>query len=437
MAPSQIRSDGQLNRLRLRLTAWYALTFAIILTLLGGGLFIELQRQFSGQLTDSLTDAVSELERAATIREMEEHAEGHVVDAVDELRIPDRYLYLLSASGRPIKPDTASAWIRKAALTAAKGRPIFSESVVAPEVTFQLYAKKFTLKSGAKLVAVAVADKVEMEDKYADLITAFSAAALFALLLVAGGGWLLMRKSTAPIEDSIAHMRRFMADAAHELRTPISVARTRAEVALENPRDAATYQAALRGIASETVRIGKIVENLLTLSRADSGDERIVRKVIYLDDVVVDAAEAARFLAAPRNIDLRVDKFEEAKILGDAELVRQLVLILLDNAIKFSPDGGRVSVCVGVVDGFAELEVEDQGPGIPADHLPHIFERFFKGDIARTKTDPATDAIVGQGAGLGLSIAQWITESQNGTITVASRPGEGARFRVRFPPVSG
>lgn len=405
--------------------------------LLAGGLFIELQRQFSVQLSESLKDAVIELQRAATIREMEQHASGRVVDAVDELRVPDRFLYLLSPSGRPIKPDTAAAWIQSAARAAAKGRPVSQEAVVAPDVTFQLYAKRFVLQSGTELIAVAVADKVEMEDEYADLITAFSAAAVFALILVAGGGWLLMRKSTAPIEQSIAHMRRFMADAAHELRTPISVARTRAEVALENPRDAATYEAALRGIASETVRIGKIVENLLTLSRADFGDEHIVRKLVYLDDVVVDAAEAARFLAAPRRIDLRVDKFEEARILGDAELVRQLVLILLDNAIKFSPDGGRVSVCVGVVDGYAELEVADQGPGITPEHMPHIFERFFKGDGARTRTDTGANANVGQGAGLGLSIAQWIAEGQGGVITVASQLGQGAQFRVRFPAING
>jgi signal transduction histidine kinase len=224
-----------------------------------------------------------------------------------------------------------------------------------------------------------------------------------------------------------------MADAAHELRTPISVARTRAEVALENPRDAATYEAALQGIASETTRIGKIVEDLLILSRAEAGDQPVIRKLVYLDDVVMDAVEAAGFLAAPRNIELRVDKFEEARVSGDPELIRQLVLILLDNAIKFSPRGSRVSVRVGVVNGQAEVEVEDQGPGIPEEQLPHIFERFFKGDVARTKTESGVSADGGQGAGLGLAIAQWIAGIQDGSITVKSLLGAGATFTVRFP----
>jgi signal transduction histidine kinase len=272
-----------------------------------------------------------------------------------------------------------------------------------------------------------------MEEKYADLIAAFSAVALFALILIAAGGWLLMRKSTAPIERSIAHMRRFMADAAHELRTPISVARTRAEVALEKPRDAAAYELALRGIAAETSRIGKIVEDLLTLSRVDAGEDSVARNLVYLDDVVADAASAASILAAPRNIVLEMQKFEETRVIGDAELLRQLVLILLDNAIKFSPEGSTVSLRIGIVDGLAELEVADQGPGIPAEHLPHIFERFFRGDIARTKTHGQGLKIGGQGAGLGLSIAQWIADAHGGSILVKPGAAGGSRFMVRLP----
>lgn len=431
MDSRQIQSD-RLNHLRMRLTLWYVGTFAVILALLGGGLFIQMQRQYVNDLNQSLTAAVSELERAARIREMEANAEGGVVDAVDELRVPERFLYLLTETGRPVKPDTAAHWIQAAARSAGHGKPVFAEASISDEVVYALYAKPFVLASGEKLVAVAVADKVEVEDKYSDLITAFSAAAVFALILVAGGGWLLMRKSTAPIERSIAHMRRFMADAAHELRTPISVARARAEVALEKPREAAVYESALRGIASETNRIGKIVENLLTLSRADAGEDVVKRELVYLDDIVVEAAGAARLLAAPRKIDLRVEKFEEARIVGDAELLRQLVLILLDNAIKFSAEGTTVAVCVGIVDGYAEVEVEDHGPGIPPDQLPHIFERFYRGDAARTKTG-SSDGMSGQGAGLGLSIAQWITEAHGGNIFVHPVHEGGTRFVVRFP----
>src|SRR5437016_5819744 len=134
-------------------------------------------------------------------------------------------------------------------------------------------------------------------------------------------------------------MRRFMADAAHELRTPITILRTRAEVALaqerETARDAATFQA----IEREAARVGGIVGDLLTLARADSGERPVVREPLYLDDVAAGAVDAVRALATSKGITLEVGKFEEAKIAGDGALVRQLVLIVLDNAIKFTPAG--------------------------------------------------------------------------------------------------
>src|SRR5438477_17645 len=122
------------------------------------------------------------------------------------------------------------------------------------------------------LVAIVVGNNVELQDRYAALIAAFGGAGLAALLLVAAGGWLLVRKSTAPVEATIEHMRRFMADAAHELRTPLTVLRSRAEVTLQQPRDAATYVAALGGIEREAKRLGSIVEDLLILARADAGE---------------------------------------------------------------------------------------------------------------------------------------------------------------------
>lgn len=423
----------RLVRLRLRLTIWYFATFSLIILLLGFELFVVIRHQISQQLDDSLHDATQELVRAARIREIEAtSARGRVIDAVDELNIPDRMLYLLDTRGNPVKPATADTWIRSAAVEAAtrKDGQITVQSATPDDKTLRLHALRFSLKSGTPLVAVAVADRVELEDKYADLIAAFAGAAFAAVLLVAAGGFLLVRKSTAPVERSIAFMRRFMADAAHELRTPITVLRTRAEVTLQNQRDSAEYVSALTSIESEARRLGGIVDSLLALARADAGERPVARQHFFLDDVAVDAAGAERLVAAQKHVELTLDQFEEAPVEGDPDLIRQLLMILLDNAVKFTDSGGSVRVRVSMVEGAATFTVEDTGIGIKPEELPRVFERFFRGETAQSRT---------HGAGLGLSIASWIAREHNAEISLKSEPGKGTKATLVFPrpPASG
>jgi signal transduction histidine kinase len=423
-----------LAKLRLRLTAWYLATFGAILVLLGGGLFVVIRHQLSRQLDDSLHDAMVELARAARIREMEaKTARGQVVDAVEELRIPDRSLYLFDTAGTPVKPDRADGWIREAALRAARQGSVETEHASSDDRWLRLLAERFTLGNNTPMVAVAVADQVELEDRYASLIAAFGVAAAIALLLVSAGGWLLVRQASTPIERSLDHMRRFMADAAHELRTPLTVLRSRAEVALQQTRPAADYESALRGIETEAQRLGRIVDDLLTLARADAGQRPLARDRVFLDDVALDAAGAARVVAQAKGVTLGVDEFDEAPVEGDATLLRQVVMILLDNAVKFTPAGGTVRVRVGTPAGRPTLVVEDSGIGIAPDQLPHVFERFYRGDPARPRVDASTTSA--DGAGLGLSIAKWIAEAHGADITVTSEWGQGTRVMLRFGPI--
>jgi signal transduction histidine kinase len=420
-----------LARLRLRLTAWYAATFCGILALLGGGLFLVVRHQLSRQLDASLLEATAELVQAARIREMEARTvQGSVVDAVDELHIPDRRLYLLDIAGRPVKPVRADEWIQDAGRRAARAGRFDGEHATTDKQSLRLHAERFRLSSGVPLVAIVVGNNVELQNRYAALIAAFGGAGLAALLLVAAGGWLLVRKSTAPVEATVEHMRRFMADAAHELRTPLTVLRSRAEVTLQQPRETATYVAALSGIESEARRLGRIVEDLLTLARADTGERPVERRRIYLDDLALDAIQAAQAVAETHGITLEVDEFAEAPVQGDAALLRQLVMILLDNAVKFTEPGGRVRIRVGGPASRPSLVVEDSGIGIPEDQLPHIFERFYRGDAARTRVRPSRS---GEGAGLGLSIARWITRVHDADIRVTSAAGRGTRVEVHFP----
>ena len=414
-----------LARLRLRLTMLYLGVFTLILGLLGGGLFLTVRRQMSRQLDVSLKAATAALERAAQIREAEQaNARGAVVDAVDELHVPGRTLYLFDDAGQPIKPAAAPSWIQDAARTAARDGRADREWESPDERTLRLHAERFKGNSGSGYVAVAVADRVELEDQYSSLIETFAAAALVALLLVAGGGYLLVRKSTAPVERSMDQMRRFMADAAHELRTPITLLRTRTEVALSQDREAARDATTLRAIDREAAQLGKIVGDLLTLARADAGERTIAHAPVYLDDVAAEAVEAVRTLAEQKRVAVAVGRFEEARVTGDAALVRQLLVIVLDNAVKFTPGGGKVTLDVATEDGRATVVIADTGIGIPVEQLPRVFERFYRGDPARHEAD---------GAGLGLAIARWIADAHGARIELASPPAGGTRVTIVFP----
>jgi signal transduction histidine kinase len=417
-----------LATLRRRLTLWYAATLGLTLLLLGGGLYWMIHAQLAEQLDDSLRDATREVVRAAHIREIEAATtHGAVVDAVEELRIPDRTLYLLDTLGVPVIPDTASHWVREAAQRAARAGAITQEFEVGEEHMLSLHAERFRLASGQPLVAVVSADQIELTDRYAALIAAFGGAALAALVLVAAGGYFLVQKATAPAERSMAYTRRFMADAAHELRTPIAVLRTKADVALQEPRSSEHYAETLQGMGREAQRLGRVVDDLLMLARADAGERATERAGFFLDDIVLDAAASLRTLAVAANVAMIVDEFEETRVVGDAGLVRELVVVLLDNAVKFTAPGGTVRVSVSPQPQPTVI-VQDTGRGIPADQLPHVFERFYRGDESRSREG---------GAGLGLSIAQWIAEAHEAKLVLTSEAGAGTRATLVFPVVGG
>jgi signal transduction histidine kinase len=397
--------------------------------MLGAALFAAIAHQIAADLDASLHAATGAIAQAAAIREVEAvSAKGAAVDAVEELTIPGRSLFLFDSAGSPLTPSTAEAAVegvaRQAAHTGAADRHFKRRVHGQPERDLQVHAERFTLRSGNRYVAAAVADRVELEDRYAALIGGLAGGAAIALLLVAAGGWFLAGKSTAPIERSMTQMRRFMADAAHELRTPVAVLRTRADVALQLERDPASYVAALAAVGVEAERIGSIVDDLLTLARADAGERPVVRERVYLDDVALDAVDGVRVLAERRGVELAVPEFEEAAVDADPVLLRQLIVIVLDNAIKFTPAGGRVSLRVRAEGGrSALLLVEDTGIGIPQPELGHIFDRFYRGGDARARED---------GAGLGLSIARWITDAHGAAIEVTSTPGRGTQVAIRF-----
>jgi signal transduction histidine kinase len=412
--------------LRWRLTAWYVGGFSLLLLALGAGLFALIARQISTDLDRELLSAVRDVGRGARIEQASgSTAQRALALATDEANGPDHLLYLFDARGGPVFPaQLTDPAIGAAALRTLRRGSDRGSFRSASGQLWRSYGERFEPGGGLRFAIVAVADAQGVEQQYERLIEAFVLVGLLALIPVALGGYYLAGISIAPVERSMEQMRRFTADAAHEMRTPVAVIRGRAEVALEQAREGAGYEAALREIAHEAELLGSIVGDLFTLARADAGQRPVRHEALYLDDLVSDAVSAAGVLARARGVSLEIARFEEAAAFGDPALLRQLVMILLDNAIKFTPAPGAVRVDVFAEGGRAELVVSDEGIGIPADALPHVFERFYRADQARERAG---------GAGLGLAIAAWIVESHRASISVQSEGGRGTRITVRLP----
>jgi signal transduction histidine kinase len=225
------------------------------------------------------------------------------------------------------------------------------------------------------------------------------------------------------LEAAYRQQQRFVADASHELRAPLTVILANLELLERQPGlPASERQEALQEAARETRRLVRLVADLLALARADAGTPQR-RQRVELDRVLVEAFGQMRQLAGGRG--LTVEALEPVLVGGDADQLRQLLLALIDNALKYTPPGGRVALGLRRRGRWAEVTVQDTGIGIDPEHLPHVFERFYRADPAR-QSDPG-------GTGLGLAIARWIAEQHGGEVVLASEPGRGTTATVRLP----
>ena len=229
------------------------------------------------------------------------------------------------------------------------------------------------------------------------------------------------------LDRSFDEQRRLMADASHELRTPVAIISGEAELALSREtRSPEELRDALERVRGESNRLKRIVEDLFLLARAEAGDPIMVPREVYLGEVAADSVRAVRSLAEHKRVTLAFNGSEDLPFQGDEALLRRLFVNLLDNAIKYTPAGGDVTLSAERQNGDYLVTVADTGPGIPPEAQPHVFDRFYRSD--RDRRASATS-----GAGLGLAIAAWVAQTHGGTVSLERSGSTGSRFAVRLP----
>lgn len=282
------------------------------------------------------------------------------------------------------------------------------------------------ISPGMRIVTVAFMSTQPEEEVFARLRMILIFSGLAGLLVVYVSSLFMAGRALIPIKNSWERQKNFVADASHELRSPLAVIQTSIELVMGNKNETVDSQMKwLENIRAENERMTKLVNDLLTLARADS-DQKLLEKTYFpLHNAINSAVTALEPVAAKKGVSLTLKQSSEIEIYGDEGKLKQLAVILIDNAIKYTPSGGTAEVVLKKCDNHAELYVSDTGEGIESEHIEKIFERFYRVDKARSRENGGT--------GLGLSIADWIVKEHKGSISVSSTPSKGTTFKVRLP----
>ncbi|MBX6340941.1 MAG: HAMP domain-containing protein [Thermomicrobiaceae bacterium] len=462
--------------IRLRIVLLVTGLMALLVVALSGGVYFTLERSLRHDVDARLRNVYLSYKRDPNLQTTQV-ADGLVmarIPDIDPFTSPGLYIQVVRLNGQVVdrapKPAGPIAVPPDVLQRTASGSVVIYTDARGGTPVRILSGPLFDTQTGAIFAALQVVEPLtplhHTLDKFRDFI---ELGAGIALLVTAAGAWLLTDRSLRPLaeitttaqaigssgdlsrritppgtddevqqlaetfnemlsrlEDAFSAERRFVSDASHELRTPLTALRGNAEILLRQieagriePDD---LKEGLADMRDEAERMGRLVQNLLTLARADVG-WRPELAPIQIDQVASDAARVAAPLARNHRFTVRID--DEVDALGNADQLKQLLLILLDNAFAYTPPGGDVALAVRRVDGGAELVVQDSGPGIPAEQLERIFDRFYRGESARVRR--------ADGAGLGLAIARWIVECHGGSIHAESQPGAGTRIVVRVP----
>lgn len=458
------------SSIRFRLTGWYFAVLALGLSAFGMAAWFAMSASLHHAIDDSLRDRVQGVKRfmdeqisALSIIEIRDEFREHSVlgpggdlfqvsDSIgnwlyrsvplEENQFPARRPRDLGSSGvyadvtlqkTPLRILSEAITVHGQHYTVQVAAPMQEIEEALERFRWMLLLSMPLLLSIATLGGYWISGRaLSPVDKVTDAARTISIENLAARLPVPDTGDELERLSRtfndllARLQGSIERMTQFTADASHELRAPTTLIRTTAEMALRRRRSVDEYQHALGQVLTESERMSHLVDSLLLLARADSGSNGSGTLRFDLTESVNEACEEGRTLAASRDIELTCSiSTAPMQIAGDPQFVRRLFLILIDNAIKYTPAGGRVHVELHREHQFAVGVIRDTGIGIAEHELPHIFDRFWRADKVRSRE--------AGGAGLGLSIAQWIAKGCGGEIRVESKLGSGSVFTVSLP----
>ena len=431
-----------LRRVRIQLVLWSGGVTLALLVLLGIVLYVAVDRSLSTQGTAELVSQANQLTRTPPSPGEElatggfifgGPASGTIAMVLDEQGVPGPRQRV--PGGLPVEASVDAARasgerdIREATVP-IQVRSITAGGVSASvtETPVRVLTDPVTVR-GQQFFVQIVGDRTLEERTLRILVLVLVVGGAIALLIASGVGAAYASRALVPIRQSLANQREalrrqreFAADASHELRTPLTVIRASVEDLERHPRKSvATVGSALTDIRDEVDHLTTMVDDLLLLARSDSGAVELERVPLDLGDVASSGASALSRLAGDRNVTLVVDPIP-AEVSGDPARLRQVVGILVDNAIRHAPAGSRVDVRVRTDASHAVLVVEDEGVGIRPEDLPRVFDRFYRAAGAP-----------GGGTGLGLAIAAWIVERHGGRIAAANRESSGARFTVRLP----
>ncbi len=452
------------SSIRVRLTAWYLLVFGTLLVVFSTYIYSSVARDMRKRFDASVLRTAQEMANYFGEFAERKNPESGAKETVIELREGResaaifREGQLLAANDNDVTAAVAATGIL--AKLGPDRKPAFLTDMQANR---RLVVMPFEVDQVNYVVAVfEPLDKLEAQ--IAQLRNIILVALPAVLILAAGGGFLLARKSLAPmvaISDQAEHisaknlserlkvtnpedelgrlaavfnallsrldasfhvMREFTADASHELRTPLTIVQGEADVALSHEHTVSEYQQSLSIIRDQSKRMARIVSDMLSLARADAGEQHLSKEDLYLNDLVMESCHAAQALATPRCIRLSCDASEDLVFHGNEELLRRMIFNLVDNAIRYTPDGGSVSVKLTSESAIAQLAVSDTGIGIPPECVGRVFDRFYRVGDPRTRANG--------GSGLGLSIVKLAAESHQGSVDLISDPGHGSTFTV-------
>lgn len=456
----------------IRLTLWYLVIFALGEIVFGVGMWFILRDSLFDMVDDDLESQVDDLSRLLSTQSKDvplASLQALMKEAYGSEHWGD-YLAVYTQSGQPIYVS-AALQAHPSAVPPARDvqKTVFTTRTIEGR-HFRFAFEQLPVKG----VVYIVETGLTADDAFDTLRLFRSYLLMFApllLLIAAGGGYWMSRRALAPvdalvrtardvsgtnlstrleklhtgdelqrlsdtlnemldrIEAAFSRITQFTADASHELRTPVSLIRTEAELSLRRARSQNEYQESLQHILLEAERTTALIEQLLSLARADSGRETLQMQPVELSTVLQSVAGAWKQVAAIRGLRFSTNlPHSQAFVAGDESLLRRLSDILLDNAFKYTPAPGSVSLSLEVHERFAAITIEDSGIGISEDEQGKIFERFYRVDKSRSRAQG--------GNGLGLSIAQWIVTQHHGSIVVKSHAGEGATFRVELPTIA-